>query len=79
MIIEDINFVPYFIDPDSIIMIALSGKEQVNDLIEEKSYDQRINPALAVTFYLMFGISQTIILSKQQYDDLWKRVKDDLC
>jgi hypothetical protein len=80
VIIEDINFVPYYFDPNAIIMIRLTGMSTIDDSLEEKAASERLNNRnLQITVYLMFGLSQNLVLSKKQYDELWEKVKNELC
>jgi len=77
MIIEDCNFVPFYIDPKSIIMVRLAGMQGADSLQELSQKERLATTIFCMDFVLMFGITQQIYLSKSQYDKLWERLKNE--
>lgn len=77
MVLEDFGHIPAYISADHLIAVRLIAT-QMPDEIEEKTADQRAELTLyQVGFYFLNGTELSILFTKNQFNDLWERLRDD--
>jgi len=55
--------------------MACVAATQVQNELEEKTFEERSKPIKVVSFYLMMGIRQDVIMTHDTFNELWERLE----